>query len=135
MRANGGKVSTEAVMVSIKKEVVVAVKGQEEADRLEEPNQDLGSNSSDRFHRNILRWNRKNDSDPLSYVLCLYFLLVLIFVLGLFLVPYDDCLGLVLYLSLDLRLVLIFFANFPSLVCVFSNHTCTASASMSQLNH
>ena len=123
MRANGGKVSTEAVMVSIKKEeVVVAVKGQEEADRLEEPNQDLGSNSSDRFHRNILRKNRKNDSDCLSYVFCLYFLLVLIFVLGLFLVPYDDCLGLVLYLSLDLRLVVIFFANFPSLVCVFSNH-------------
>ena len=74
MRANGGKVSTEAVMVSIKKEVVVvANKGQEEADRSEEPSQDLGSNSSDRFHRNILRWNRKNDSDPLSYVLCLFF--------------------------------------------------------------
>ena len=83
MRANRGQVSTEAVMVSIKKEVVVvAVKGQEEADRLEEPNQDLGSNSSDRFHR-------KNYSDPLSYVFCLYFLLVLIFVLDLFLVPYD----------------------------------------------
>ena len=136
MRANGGKVSTEAVMVSIKKEVVVvAVKGQEEADRLEEPSQDLGSNSSDRFHRNILRWNRKNDSDPLSYVLCLYFLLVLIFVLGLFLVPYDNCLGLVLCLSLYLRLVVIFFSNFRSLVCVFYNHTCTASASMSQLKH
>ena len=56
MRANGGKVSTEAVMVSIKKEVVVeANKGQEEADRLEEPNQDLGSNSSNRYHINIFR--------------------------------------------------------------------------------
>ena len=56
MRANGGKVSTEAVMVSIKKEeMVVANKGQEEADRSEEPNQDLGSNSSNRFHINILR--------------------------------------------------------------------------------
>ena len=55
MRANGGKVSTEAVMVSIKKEVVVVVanKGQEEADKLEEPNQGLGSNSSDRFHINM----------------------------------------------------------------------------------
>ena len=90
MRANGGKVSTEAVMVSIKKEVVVvAVKGQEEADRLEERNQDLGSNSSNRFNINILRWNHKNDSDSLSYVFCLYFLLVLIFVLDLFLVLYD----------------------------------------------
>ena len=136
MRVNGGQVSTESAMVSIKKEeVVVANKGREEADRLEEPSQDLGSNSSDRFNRNILRWNRKNDSDPLSYVLCLYFLLVLIFVLGLFLVPYDDCLGLVLCLSLYLRLVVIFFSNIPSLVCVFYNHTCIASASMSQLNH
>ena len=71
---NGGQVSTESAMVSIKKEeVVVANKGREEADRLEEPSQDLGSNSSDRFNRNILRWNRKNDSDPLSYVLCLFF--------------------------------------------------------------
>ena len=55
MRANGGKVSAKAVMVSIKEVEVVAVKGQEEADRLEEPSQDLGSNSSDRFNRNILR--------------------------------------------------------------------------------
>ena len=121
MRANGGKVSTEAVMVSIKKEeVVVAVKGQEEADRLEEePNQDLGSNSSDRFHRNILRWNHKNDSDPLSYVLCLYFLLVLIFVLGLFLVPYDDCLGLVLCLSLNPWSWSLFSL---SCLCIFQSH-------------
>ena len=90
MRANGGKVSTEAVMVSIKKEVeVVANKGQEEADRLEEHNQDLGSNSSNRFNINILRWHHKNDSYPLSYVFFLYFLLVLIFVLDLFLVLYD----------------------------------------------
>ena len=89
MRANGGKVSTEAVMVSMVV-VVVAIKGQEEEDRLEEePHQDLGSNSSDRFHINILRRNRNNDSNPLSYVFCLYFLSVLIFVLDLFLVPYD----------------------------------------------